>query len=154
MGITAADFLLFCDRTIDGMTRAVQRLDDESVNVAPPLPGANTPFQLVTHALAAAEYWVSHHVCGLPSSRVRDNEFRASGTVADLVAAAETTRRRLRELGPQIDAATEVHFEPTTSTPLGTDWTVGAALLHAYEELAQHLGHLEITVDLLESGAS
>jgi hypothetical protein len=28
-------------------------------------------------------------------------------------------------------------------------WTQGAALLHAYEELAQHHGQMEITRDML-----
>ena len=37
-----------------------------------------------------------------------------------------------------------------TQTPLGTPWTVGKALVHAYEELAQHLGHLDITVDIVD----
>ena len=29
------------------------------------------------------------------------------------------------------------------------NWTQGAAMIHTYEELAQHLGHMDITRDLL-----
>ena len=50
---------------------------------------------------------------------------------------------------PLLDAATELTEIPQTQTPLAGEWTVGAALIHAYEELAQHLGHLEVTADLL-----
>ena len=43
------------------------------------------------------------------------------------------------------------HLTPAqlTTSYLDGEWTVGAALIHAYEELAQHLGHLEITADLV-----
>ena len=150
--ISADDFVLFCERTIDSMTSVVGRLDDEQVNSRPELPGANTPFQVVTHALAACEWWTSHIVCGHPSDRRRDGEFTASGTVADLVGATAIAKDRLRALLPELSTATELHIDPQTRVPLGAPWTVGAALINAHKELAQHLGHLEITVDLLVEG--
>ena len=79
-------------------------------------------------------------------------EFVSQGTTADLTAAAEELKARLRELAPEIDAATELAGHAHTSVPLGGEWTVGRALIHAYEELAQHLGHLDLTVDLVRSG--
>ena len=152
MSITTADFVQFCDRTIDGTTAAFRRLDDGSINRRPDLPGANSPFVLVTHALAAFDWWVSHVVCGHPSERDRPAEFIATGTIADLEELAATTRTRLHELVPEIEAAEMLYVEPRLQTALDGEWTVGAALIHAYEELAQHLGHLEITVDLIEKG--
>lgn len=147
--ITIADFVLFCRRTVSGMVAAVDRLDDTLINERPPLPGANTAYQLTTHALAAAEWWCAHIVLGRPSSRVRADEFVAVGTVADLRAAAADLVAALDEMAPELAEATALSHSPSTQTPLGAEWTVGAALIHAYEELAQHLGHLEITVDLL-----
>ena len=147
--ITIDDFLLFSRRTVTGTLAAVDRLGDERINVRPELPGVSTPYQLVTHAFAAAEFWCSHIVCGHPTDRVRDDEFLATGTVADLHTAAAALLARLDELAPEMAAATEVAFQPQTQTPLEAPWTVGAALIHAYEELAQHLGHLEMTVDVL-----
>ena len=55
----------------------------------------------------------------------------------------------LTDRRPVLAAATELTEIPKTQIPLAGEWTVGAALIHAYEELAQHLGHLEVTADLL-----
>ena len=148
--ITVDDFILFCRRTVAGTLAAADRLGDELVNERPDLPGDNTPFQLVTHAFAAAEWWCAHVVLGRPSGRVRDEEFDATGTAAELHFAAERFLNLLDELAPELAAATHPAHQPPTQTPLGQEWTVGAALIHAYEELAQHLGHLEVTVDVDE----
>lgn len=147
--ITIDDFLLFCGRTVDGTLAAVDRIGDDRINVRPDLEGVSTPFQLVTHAFAAAEFWCAHIVCGHPTERVRDEEFVAAGTVADLHANAAALLARLADLAPEMASADMLANPPQTQTPLGAPWTVGAALIHAYEELAQHLGHLEMTADVL-----
>ena len=147
--ITIDDFLLFCRRTVDGTLATVDRIGDDRINTRPDLPGVSTPYQLVTHAFAAAEYWCAHIVCGHPTERVRDDEFEATGSVADLHAEGAVLVARLEALAPEIAAATELANPALTQTPLGAEWTVGAALIHAYEELAQHLGHLEMTADVL-----
>ena len=149
MAITVDDFLLFCQRTIDGYREALGRLDDSLVNRTPDVTGANTPYRLTIHASGACEWWTSHIVCGHPSDRDRDAEFVAVGTIAEALATLDKTSARLTELRPDLEAARDVHGRPSTTKPLGAEWTVGACLIHAYEELAQHLGHLEITVDLL-----
>lgn len=149
--ITIDDFVMFCERTIGFFETAVGHLDDTQVNQIPALPGANSPFQLMTHALAVSEWWTAHMVCGHDSDRDRNTEFEAAGSVTDLLAAAATTRSRLRELAPELRAATELQHRPVTQQPLDGEWTVGAALLHAYEELAQHLGQLQITLDLIRN---
>jgi hypothetical protein len=147
--ISVDDFLLFTRRTVTGTRVAIDRIGDERINTRPDLPGVSTPFQLVTHAFAAAEFWCAHIVCGHPTDRVRDDEFVASGSVAELHDAANALLARLDGLAPEMAAATEVAHQPETQTPLEAPWTVGAALIHAYEELAQHLGHLEMTADVL-----
>lgn len=144
------DVVRFCCRTIDGMARAIGRLDDTTVNAVPPeLPGANSPYALVTHALGALEWWTGHMVCGHPSSRDRDAEFRATGTVTELLDATRAAKTRLQVIAPEFAAGTTIAGTPRTTIALDGEWTIGACLIHAYEELAQHLGHLEITVDLL-----
>lgn len=149
MDITVEDFIVFCERTIAGMQRSLARLDDTTVNALPAVPAANSPYQLVTHALAACEWWTAHIICGHPSERDRAGEFTSMGTVDGLRRRCDAFVVRLRELRPDLEAATELAHEAHTSTPLGREWTVGAAMIHAYEELAQHLGHLEITVDIV-----
>ncbi len=149
MDITVDDFLLFSRRTIDGYIDAIGRLDDELINAEPRVPGANTPYRLVVHALGACAWWTAHIACGHPSDRDRDAEFTAAGTVADAIARLESGADALEALRPELLTATEVRGTPSTTKPLAAPWTVGACLIHAYEELAQHLGHLEMTVDLL-----
>jgi hypothetical protein len=150
MAISITDFLVFSDRTIDGFEQAIARLDDSTISARPPqLPQANTPFALVTHSFGAMDWWAGHIILGEPSARDRDSEFTATGTCADAMAACAAARRRLHEWAPRMDAAPELAVMPQTQTPLAGEWTVGAALIHIYEELAQHLGHLEMTVDLL-----
>lgn len=149
MDITVDDFIVFCERTIDGMRRSLTRLDDTTVNALPAIPAPNSPYQLVTHALAACEWWVAHIICGRPSDRDRAADFTSAGTVAELGRRADEVVDRLHELRPALAAATVLAHEARTSIPLDREWTVGAAMIHAYEELAQHLGHLEITVDLV-----
>lgn len=151
MVISLDDFVDFSERTMDGYLRALDRLDHESVNRRPGVVDASSPFQLTTHAIGAFRWWTAHMVCGHPSDRNRDAEFSAAGTIAELTSSIEASRSELRSIVAELDTATELRSEARTQTPLGRPWTVGAALLHAYEELAQHLGHLEMTVDLLRS---
>jgi len=149
MTISADEFTMFCERTIDAMVRAVSGLDDEGVNARPDLDGANSPFVLVTHALAAARFWTEHVVLGEPTDRDRASEFEASGTTAELIDSCHDAKARLAERAPALARATSLQGEGVTRIPIAPEWTVGAALMHTHEELAQHLGHLEITVDLL-----
>ena len=131
------------------MARSVSGLDYEGVNSRPSFEHANSPFVLVNHALGACLWWTEHVVLGFRDERDRAAEFEATGTVADLVVACDNTKVRLTELAPDLAEASSLQGTAVTQIPLGLDWTVGAALMHTYEELAQHLGHLEITVDLL-----
>ena len=150
-GISVDEFLLFCDRTIDGFAETAARLDDQAVN-QPPFTGASSAAQLTVHALAAATYWCEHEVAGRPTSRERDSEFTATATVAELQQRCTETKAALRALAPELESATEVQGPSRTQKPLGQPWTVGACLIHAYEELAQHLGHVEMTADMLING--
>lgn len=147
--ISVDDFLLFCNRTLDGYERAIADLDDEQINALPPLPGPNSPYQLVSHAVGAGTWWTAHVVCGHSIDRDREAEFNGTGSADGARKQLADFRTLLGGLAPEMAAATELAHEATTQEPLLGDWTVGAALIHAYEELAQHLGHLEITVDLV-----
>lgn len=86
--------------------------------------------------------------------RDRDSEFIASGSVVEL-------RERVVELKAKLPAdikqvqgektlasAPNSMYNPLPGTDRG-DWREGTALIHAYEELAQHHGQMEITRDLL-----
>jgi len=146
------DFLVFSDRTLEGMRQAIDGLTHEEINWLPPLPDPNSAYQLVIHATSAAQWWTSHVVLGGPVDRDRDAEFVSSGSTAEAVEAIDRLQRHLHELGPQLAAADNLAVEIQRDDPPTEPWTVGAAMIHVYEELAQHLGHLEITVDLARRG--
>src|SRR5207253_8108197 len=80
----------------------------------------------------------------------RDAEFRAAGSVADLV---DRTRRARRQL--QADIRNLDAFAPPRGLPASEDAdlplarTQGGTLIHVYEELAQHRGQMEGCRDVL-----
>jgi hypothetical protein len=143
------DVLWFADDALSQMVVALRRLGDERVNERPDLPGANSPFAIVTHCLGVLEFWGGAVVAGRRVIRDRDAEFRATGRVDDLVARVDAARRQLAEDVAGVDwgAAPEVVTDP--GRPDGR--TKGGVLLHLLEELYQHLGQLEITRDVLEA---
>lgn len=148
--VTDDEYLYFVDRALDSMGAILDDLGDELANVRPDLPGANSPYAIVTHCVGVVDYWVGHLVAGRPVERDRPAEFTAAGGVKELVERVEAAKRRLRDDLAQAEPAAPLRVEPPAEY-LATkpDLTQGAALLHVYEELAQHHGQLEITRDVL-----
>ena len=150
--ITVEEYLFYVDTALDGMVQIVTELGDDLANRRPDLPGANSPYAILTHCLGVMEYWGGHVVSGRPTERDRDAEFRATGPVSDL---QERVRRGRDQLAA--DAAGADMSAPPTNPPDERDVTTatqGAVLLHIYEELAQHHGQLEMTRDVLRAQSS
>jgi hypothetical protein len=148
--ISGDDYLSFVDEALDGMIAMVAELGDERVNRRPDVPGSNSPYALLTHCLGVMEYWGGYIVAGRSIRRDRDAEFRAAGEVADLVERARRARRQLA-----VDVATAEPGAAPRGIPLPEDAglplarTQGGALIHLYEELAQHRGQMEGCRDVL-----
>ena len=125
-------------------------LGAEQANVRPDLPGANSPYAIVNHCLGVVDYWVGHLVAGRPVERDRPAEFTASGPVKDLVVRVAAAKEQLRADLAVAEPAAPLRIEPPADY-LATkpDLTQGAALLHVFEELAQHHGQLELTRDVI-----
>ena len=152
MHISHDDVLLFIDRALDGMLRIVEELGDERANRRPDLPGANSPYAILTHCIGVANYWIGALLAQRHLPRDRGAEFRAQGTVDDIRRVVRTLQRQLREDITHVRGEQPLVSAPVSAyTPMGYDagWTQGAALLHAYEELVQHHGQMEITRDML-----
>ncbi|VTR75542.1 DUF664 domain-containing protein [Cellulomonas hominis] len=148
--ITPEEYCYFADRALDGMAAIVAGLGDELSTRRPALPGANTPYGLLTHCLGVVEAWAGHLVHGRPVERDRDGEFRATGPVAPLLARVGQVQAQLA-----LDVAAATPGDPLRATPPAwfegpdRELTQGAALLHVYEELAQHHGQMQQIRDLL-----
>ncbi len=148
--ITPDDFLWYVDEALDGMVAIVTDLGDDLANRRPDVPDTNSPYVLLHHCLGVMEYWGGHVVAGRPIERDRDAEFRASGPVGELVARTRQARRRLAEDIADLDpgAPPRGAVRPDDATlPVGR--TQGGALVHIYEELAQHRGQMEGCRDVL-----
>ena len=57
MEIDLDDVAYYVDHALDAMIEILSMLGDELANDKPALPGANSPFQIVTHCLGVMEFW-------------------------------------------------------------------------------------------------
>jgi gluconokinase len=148
--IDAQTYLRFCDEALEHMRDMVLELGDDLASTRPDLPGANSPFAILTHCLGVVGRWASTVNLGEVIARDRDAEFTATGAVA--VLAADTDRMR-QSLAAWV-AASDPEAPPVNPPVPPEDFfiaTQGGVLFHVYEELAQHRGQLEITRDLLRA---
>jgi len=149
--ISTDDYLWFVDQALDEMVRIVRELGDEVASTRPDLPGANSPYAILTHCLGVMEFWGGYMVADRPIERDRDAEFRAAGRVDDLVERAAAARRRLAaDVAAGDPSAPPRHdpvFDADVGTPIGT--SQAGVLLHVLRELTQHLGQMEVSRDVL-----
>jgi hypothetical protein len=144
------EFLPFLDNALDGMLGITATLGDDLVNVRPDLPGANTPYAIVTHCVGVTDWWIGVMIADRGVYRDRRAEFAARGTVADLGAAVDALMERMRRDLATINPAAPIRRPEllVEGSPART-WTQTAALIHTLEELSQHHGQLELTRDVL-----
>lgn len=152
-GITRADAQWYVDTALARLLARADELGDELVSVRPDVEGANSVFALVTHCCGVLERWGGEVIAGREIHRDRAAEFEATGSVEQLVDRVAAQRRRWVEDLRDYDAV---------ARPVGPDdrdedqpevITQGFVVLHVIEELFQHLGHVDLTVDLLRARA-
>ena len=122
---------------------------DQLLCRAPEVEGANSVYALIVHCCGVMERWGGETIAGRSISRDRAAEFTATGTLEQLEAVVAAQRRR----GVEDLAAFEAG-----AAPRGPDGgeagdpepiTQGFVALHVVEELFQHLGHVDLSVDLV-----
>lgn len=136
---------------LDAMVAIPAEMDDGTANRTRGVPGSNSPYVLLFHSLGAMRRWSSTVNLGVEVPRDRDAEFRASGSVADLLELAAAQREAFIADVRATDLTAAPASAPPGRNPAETA-TCLAVLVHVIEELAQHLGHLEITRDVLAAG--
>jgi hypothetical protein len=150
--ISIDDFSWFLDQALDQMVAIVRDLGDELANRAPDLPGANSPYAILSHCLGVMAWWGGDAISGREVDRDRDAEFAGSGSTEDLIERSLGVRRQLASdiAAAELEAPLRRPVDPPDDAlPFGT--SQGGAAFHIYEEIAQHLGQLEITRDILRS---
>ena len=144
-------------RILAKLREAIEGLDEAQLNWRPSTPEANSVYVIVTHIFGNIEAWVLGIVREQPIERDRPAEFRAEGPeAASLVASAHQLESEIEQaLASLAPAALEQQREPSQSlwgegTPRPI--TVRAALMHAIEHAATHLGHIDVVRDLALAG--
>jgi hypothetical protein len=132
----------------------LEGLSDEELNTLVPLPDANTLAALATHTLGAGQYWTLTLVAGQAIPRDRPAEFRAVSHGPELIARFEGWVAALHTmlatlppeaLGPLPDPPVGRRLQAIGHAPItGRD-----CLLHAVEHTATHLGHIQLTRQLV-----
>jgi Protein of unknown function (DUF664) len=152
----AASIATLLERLSHDMLAQLDGILERDLNRTLALPETNSLYALATHTLGAGEYWTLVMAGGRDIPRDRPAEFRATGAYADLVARCERWLADLRDVLDQLPAAeldrvvdiAEVHRRPW----MGDPFTVRDCLLHALEHTALHLGHIQLTAQLLRAG--
>jgi len=146
--ITTDEFLGYCDTALDGYAAICRELGDDLVNER--VDDGNSAFALVAHVVGVMARWGRTVNRGIVVPRDRDAEFTAAGTVEEALTLLADGRAALHE-----DVGAASPDRAPANPPAGRDRdepglrSQGGVLLHVYEELAQHLGQLEVTRDVL-----
>jgi hypothetical protein len=144
---------MFMDVALDSMGAIAARLGDDLINERPDLDGANSPYVIGFHSVQVCHWWVGCMCAGRDVNRNRPAEFTASGSVADLLGHIAAGKAQLHADFEMVEP--QAPLQRPDLLPEGASarsWTQAMALVHTYEELAQHLGQLEITRDILLAG--
>lgn len=132
----------------DALVDLVTDMGDEAANTVPLVTGGNSAVQLLTHCCGMMRKWSSTVNLGVEVFRDRDAEFSAVSPVSELRdLAAETRSAFIADV-----AQTDPELPPANVfTNRDAFWTATchSVLLHIFEELCQHLGHAEITRDIV-----
>lgn len=134
-----------------------RRLGEAVANLTPeeldrvPIAGANSIAVLVTHLLASELDWLGT-AAGRSVTRNRDAEFEVRNReAAALASQVEACGRQVPEL---IDWAFDAGLETVRQhARTGRPVSVAYCLLHSIAHTAEHVGHVELTRQLVASGA-
>ena len=142
-----ADYLERLENLQRGLKEAVQDLPPEAMDWAPG-PEMNSIAVLIAHTAGSLRYWIGDVTMDEPSGRVREKEFQTRGlSGAELLPRLDATLDYARGALPRMrlgNLAEEIHTEE------GETFTRGWALLHALEHGYMHLGHIQLTAQLLK----
>jgi uncharacterized damage-inducible protein DinB len=145
-------FARVLERIARDVLAALEGLSDESLNRPVPLPDTMTLAALATHLVGAGEWWVLATAGNRHVERDRPAEFHATGAVAALAARYEQWIIDIHQVLDNLPAREmERVVEPGEyrGTLGNQTMAVRDCLLHAVEHSANHLGHIQLTRQIL-----
>jgi len=136
------------DESLDAMRAAVAGASADALNRLPAGDDTNSIAVLVVHALSSTRWWLSVALGGPVPERDRPSEFLTTVAGADeLLGVFDPIAADCRTL-----LSTDVAFDPgaiRVDPRDGDSVTAAWALIHAVEHLREHVGHAELTRQLL-----
>ena len=148
MGVALDEYLW----ELSGLHRRLKEIvDGLSADALDKVPAkdANSIAVLVTHALASELDWL-HRAAARSHERDRDSEFRVRERGADdLRRAVDEAESAVPDL---VRAAYEAGLETMRDRPNARPVSVSFCLTHAATHLAEHVGHAEVTRQVVAPG--
>jgi hypothetical protein len=144
------------DRLFRATARCIDGLTPEQLNWKPPIPNANSLAAIASHILGNSQAWILGIIGEKPVIRDRDAEFmnRASTTSA-LISEVERLRTEclsyLESLPSSVLNEMRQPRPPLLGIGPADELTVRDALLRIIVHGRIHIGHLEITRDLVQA---
>jgi hypothetical protein len=133
---------------------AVRGIDAARLNARPPVKDGNSAWVLAVHAAGNARAWIIGIAAGEEIGRDRPAEFASAGAdAAELVAHIEQVAADIDAALAGMDRARlDVRLVPSQELWGGSpthEISVRDAVLQVIEHVPLHLGHLELTLDLV-----
>ena len=145
------------ERNVRHLIDELRGVPDEDMNRVLEIQPSNTLYQLGFHTLGSARYWAVTLAGGEDFHRDRPAEFVSSGSgemlIADLEALIDRIHAQLDPLGSaDLERVTSGSSRHRGVDPDDDGLPLRDSLLHALEHTALHLGHAQITRQLLGHG--
>lgn len=142
------DFYERLETIFGEVKEAIEGLPAEALDRVPG-PEMNSLAVLAVHLAGATRYWIGDVVGQDLSGRDRDAEFQTAGL--DGAALAERLDEVLAHSRSVLEVMTLESLNAVCESPRdGRMFTAGWALFHALEHAALHLGHVQITRQLVD----
>ena len=130
------------------ITQALEALPEEVMDWKPG-EEMNSISVLITHLTGAERFLIGDIVMGDPSNRNREAEFEVDGlekqALLDRITAVDAYIKSAFEKMSLADLET-FRTHPRNGKQVSVSW----AILHALEHTGIHLGHIELTIQLLQ----
>jgi len=141
-------------RQIRAVRQEIEDLPDQTLNEVLAIQPTNTLFQLGTHIAGSARYWAITNTGGTNFHRDRDAEFMASGSPSELIANLDQLIQQINDHVATL-AAGQLDQPVSIAAASFSNWDEPGpipqrhALLHAIAHTALHLGHIQLTRQVL-----
>jgi uncharacterized damage-inducible protein DinB len=140
------DFLERLQRLHEDAKATLEGLDTDALECTPG-QDMNSLCVLVVHTVGAERFWIGDVAMNDPSDRNRDREFQACGlSPADLANRLDASLSYIRQA---LEGLTLQALDQPRTTPDNRRVTVGWCLVHSLVHTANHVGHMQLTRQLM-----